>query len=82
MKLSLRVSEDKVLMKIFELVRDGIIKFRRKLHNEELHNLHSSLNIIIVISSRKMRWGEHVAQWKRRGMHLRFCWESQIKRDH
>jgi hypothetical protein len=33
----------------------------RKLHNEELHNLYSSQNIIIAIKSRKMRWAGHVA---------------------
>jgi len=27
----------------------------RKLHNEELHNLYTSQNIITVIKSRKMR---------------------------
>jgi hypothetical protein len=34
----------------------------RKLHNEELHNLNSSLNIIRIIKSRMMRWAEHVAR--------------------
>jgi hypothetical protein len=34
----------------------------RKLHNEELHNLHSSPNIIRMITSRRMRWAEHVAR--------------------
>jgi hypothetical protein len=34
----------------------------RKLHNEELHNLYSSPNIITVIKSRRMRWEGHVAQ--------------------
>jgi hypothetical protein len=34
---------------------------RRKLHNEELHNLHSSPSIIRMIKSRRMRWAEHVA---------------------
>jgi hypothetical protein len=34
----------------------------RKLHNEELHNLCSSPNIIRAIKSRKMRWAGHVAQ--------------------
>jgi hypothetical protein len=33
----------------------------RKLHNEELHNLYSSLNIIRMIISRRMRWAGHVA---------------------
>jgi hypothetical protein len=34
----------------------------RKLHNEELHNLHSSPKIIRMIKSRRMRWAEHVAR--------------------
>jgi hypothetical protein len=33
----------------------------RKLHNDELHSLYSSPNIIRVIKSRKMRWAGHVA---------------------
>jgi hypothetical protein len=33
----------------------------RKVHNEELHGLHSSPNIIRVVKSRKKRWAEHVA---------------------
>jgi hypothetical protein len=32
----------------------------RKLHNEELHNLYSSPNIIRMIKSRRMRWAGHV----------------------
>jgi hypothetical protein len=34
----------------------------RKLHNDELHNLHSSLNTVRVIKSRRMRWAGHVAR--------------------
>jgi hypothetical protein len=34
----------------------------RKLHNEELHNLYSSPNIIRMIKSRKMRWTRHLAR--------------------
>jgi hypothetical protein len=34
----------------------------RKLHNEELHNLYSSPNIIRIIRSRRMRWAGHVAR--------------------
>jgi hypothetical protein len=34
----------------------------RKLHNEELHNLYSSPNIIRMLKSRRMRWAGHVAR--------------------
>jgi hypothetical protein len=34
----------------------------RKLHNEELHILYSSSNIIRQIKSRRMRWAGHVAR--------------------
>jgi hypothetical protein len=34
----------------------------RKLHNDELHSLYSSLNIVRVIKSRRMRWAGHVAR--------------------
>jgi hypothetical protein len=33
---------------------------RRKLHNNELHSLYSSLNIVRVIKSRRMGWTRHV----------------------
>jgi hypothetical protein len=34
----------------------------RKLHNEDLHNLYTSPNIILMIKSRRMRWVCHVAR--------------------
>jgi hypothetical protein len=34
----------------------------RKLHNDELHNLYSSQNIVRVIKSRRMRWAGHVVR--------------------
>jgi hypothetical protein len=34
----------------------------RKLHNDELHSLYSSPNIIRVIKSRRLRWAGHVAR--------------------
>jgi hypothetical protein len=42
----LRVFENRVLRKIFGLKRDEVTGEWRKLHNEELHNLYSSPNII------------------------------------
>jgi hypothetical protein len=39
----------------------------RKLHNEELHNLISSPNVIRMIKSRRMRWAVYVApMWEKR----------------
>jgi hypothetical protein len=51
-----------VLRRIFGLRRDEVKGDWRKLHNEELHNLYSSPNIIRMIKSRKMRWTGHVAR--------------------
>jgi hypothetical protein len=34
----------------------------RKFHNDELHSLYSSPNIVRVIKSRGMRWSGHVAR--------------------
>ena len=34
----------------------------RRLHNEELHSLYSSPNIIMVIRPRRLRWAGHVAR--------------------
>jgi hypothetical protein len=42
--------------------RDGVTGGWRKLHNEELHILYSSLSIIRIIKSRRMRWAGHVAR--------------------
>jgi hypothetical protein len=33
----------------------------RKLHNDELHSLYFSPNIVRVIKPRRMRWAGHVA---------------------
>jgi hypothetical protein len=37
-------------------------KVRELWHNEELHNLYSSPNIIRMIKSRMIRWAGHVAR--------------------
>ena len=34
----------------------------RRLHNEELHSLYRSPNIVRVIKSERFRWAEHVAR--------------------
>jgi hypothetical protein len=50
-----------VLRKIFGPKREEGGSWR-KLHNDELHSLYSSPNIVKVIKSRRMRWAEHVAR--------------------
>ena len=37
----------------------------RRLHNEELHILYSSQNIVRVIKSRRLRWAGHVARMEK-----------------
>jgi hypothetical protein len=49
------------LRRIFEPNRGEVAGGWRKLHNEELHNLYSSLSMIGMIMSRRMRWAWHVA---------------------
>jgi hypothetical protein len=75
------VFENRVLRRIFGPKRDEVTGGWRKLHDEELHNLYSSPNIIIMIKSRRMRWAGHVARMGRRGMHIGYWWESQKERD-
>jgi hypothetical protein len=54
-ELRLMVSENRVLRRIFGPKRDELTLEWKKLRNEELNNLYSSLNIVRVIKSRRMR---------------------------
>jgi hypothetical protein len=56
------VFENRVLRRIFGPKRDEVTGEWSKLHNEELHILYSSPNIIRQITSRRMRWAGHVAR--------------------
>jgi hypothetical protein len=56
------VFENGVFRRIFEPKRDKVTGEWRKLHNEELNNMYSSPNIVLVIKSRRMRWEGHVAR--------------------
>ena len=57
----LKVSENKVLRRIFRSKRDEVTGEWRKLHNEEL----ASPNIVRVIKSRRMRRAGHVVRMGR-----------------
>jgi hypothetical protein len=57
----LRVFEIRVLRRIFGPKREEDGSWR-KLHNDELHSLFSSPNIVMMIKSRWVRWAGHVAR--------------------
>jgi hypothetical protein len=91
-----RVFENRVLRRICGPKRGEDISWR-KLHNDELHSLYSSSNIVRMIKSRRMWWAGHVARiWEGRGVYRvsvgrpegkrplgrpRRRWEDNIKLD-
>jgi hypothetical protein len=76
-----RVFENRVLRRIFGLRRDEVTGDGRKLHNEELHNLCSSPNIIRMIKSRRMRWAGHEARmWEKRNAYMVLVRKPEGKR--
>jgi hypothetical protein len=60
----LRVFENRALRRIFGPKGNEVTGGWRKLHNEELNNLHSSSSRRRLIKSRRMRWAGHVARMK------------------
>jgi hypothetical protein len=74
------VFENRVL-RIFRPKReeDGLW---RKLHNDKLHSLYSSPNIVRVIKSRRMRWVGHVACMGRGEVFTGFWFGGPKVRDH
>jgi hypothetical protein len=73
----LTVFDNRVLSRIFGPKRDEVTGGLRKLHNEKLHNLYSSQNIIRMIMTRRMRcarMGEERNAYK-------ILWESKKETD-
>jgi hypothetical protein len=57
-----RVFENRVLRRVFGPKKDEVAGEWTKLHNEELSDQYSLLNIVWVVKSRRMRWAGHVAR--------------------
>jgi hypothetical protein len=77
----LGVFENKVLRRIFGPKRDEVTREWGKLHNEELHDLYSSPNIIRIIKARRMRWARHVARMgEKRNAHRLFVGKPEGRR--
>jgi len=75
------VFENRVLRGIFGAKRDEVTGEWRKLHSEELNDLHCSPNIVRVIKSRRMRWEGHVARMgERRGVYRVLVGKPEGKR--
>jgi hypothetical protein len=59
------VFENRVLRRIFGTKREEVAGGWRKLHNEELHNLYASPNIVTAMESRRITWAEHVERMEK-----------------
>jgi hypothetical protein len=77
----LRVFENRVLRRIFGPKKDEVTGGWGKLHNEELYDLYSSLNIIRIIKSRRMRWAGHIVRmWEKKNMYRLLVGKPEGKR--
>jgi hypothetical protein len=50
--------ENRVLRRIFGLKREEVAGGWRRLHNEELHNMYDSQNIVRMVKLRRMKWAD------------------------
>jgi hypothetical protein len=78
----LRVFEKRLLSRIFGPKRDEVAGERKKLYNEELHDLYSSSSIIRLMKSRRCDRRGMYHEFGRRGTRIGCWWESQNDRGH
>jgi hypothetical protein len=74
------VFENRVIRRIFGPKKDEVTEWR-KLHNEELHILYSSRNVIRQIESRRLKWARRVARTgEKRNVYKVLMRKSEVKR--
>ena len=77
----MRVFENRVLRRIFGPTRDEVTEEWRKLHNDEVNDLYFSPIIVRGITSKGMKWAEHVARrGVRRGVYRALVGKPEGKR--
>jgi hypothetical protein len=76
----LRVFENRMLRRIFGPKRDEVTGEWRKLHNKVHHDLYSSLSIIRIIKSRRMRWACNVARMEKGNLYRLLVGKPEGKR--
>jgi hypothetical protein len=69
----LNVFEDRAFVRISGPKRDEVTGGWSKLHNEELHGLHSSSNVTRMIKARGIKWSGHVACIEETEVCKKFC---------
>jgi hypothetical protein len=77
----LRAFENRALRRIIGPKREEDGSWR-KLHNDELHSLYTSPNIVRVIKSRRTRWAGHVARMEEEEVITGFWLGGPKARDH
>ena len=65
-EMQIRVFENRILRRIFGPKKEANGEWRT-LHDEELHSLYRSPNIVRVIKSRRLRWAGHVTRMEEDG---------------
>ena len=82
----LKVFENRAVREIFGAKRDEVTGKWRKIHNDELYDLHFSPYIVRVITSRRMIWAGHVAgvgerEREREDVYTGFWWGKLRERE-
>jgi hypothetical protein len=74
-----RLFENRVLRTIFGPKSDEVPGEWKKIHNEDLHDLYCSPNIVRVITSRRIRWARFVARVGERGQVYTGFWLENLR---